>query len=207
MRVQHEGSAAIYRPARRIESYLIAAMFRCASGGFADYAWRKLACNGEDPVDAGMLRYAHDDCDFSYRNCVFAIVDGKPVGLIHAYAVTSKPEVADDFDPVLRPFAELQLSGSLYISCCMVLKQCRGRGIGEGLLEIARARAEAEDVRQLSTLIYDTNSNWRRQIERNGFQIVGRRPLAKHPLLKQGGELLLYAAPVAQQIQSPGISR
>lgn len=188
----HDGT--LFRNAEQHEARTIAGLFRIASGGVADYIWRHLAEPGEEPLDVGARRYARANTEFSYQNCLLAERRGEVVGLLHAYPIAEASAVGPDFDPVLRPYAELEAPGTLYLSCAAVLEGHRNQRIGETFLALARTRAAALGLDGLSALIFAGNAGSRRFAERNGFRAVDRRRVVAHPLLEYDGDVLMYVA-------------
>ncbi len=65
-----------FRPARRSDARDIARLFQITSEGVADYIWSQLAEPGQALLDVGAIRYARDDVDFSYQNCLIAEAEG-----------------------------------------------------------------------------------------------------------------------------------
>jgi ribosomal protein S18 acetylase RimI-like enzyme len=185
------------RPAVVGDARTIAGFYRICSGGVADYIWSELAEPGEDLIDVGARRYAREGVPFSYENCLLAELEGEIVGMAHAYRI--KPSVDDGFgdvDPVLRPYAELELPGSLYISGVAVSDGCRGHGIGSKLIDRERERARELGCDSLSALVFSGNHGSLRLLGRHGFEVVDRRPVVPHELLEYTGEVLLLSAPV-----------
>jgi ribosomal protein S18 acetylase RimI-like enzyme len=185
------------RTASARDSRTIAELYRLCSGGVAQYIWSQLAEPGEDPLDVGARRYAREGVPFSYQNCLLACHGDEVVGMAHAYPID--PEVDDGFgevDPVLRPYAELEVPGSLYISGVAVRSGHRSRGAGSALIERERERARELGIDTLSALVFDGNHGSLRLLGRLGFEVVDRRPVVPHPLLEYTGEVLLVTAPV-----------
>ncbi len=189
------------RPARRDEARTIAGLFRICSGGVADYIWTKLAEPGESLIDVGTRRYARENADFSYQNCTMAESAGAEragavVGMMHAYEIVAQPASEADglVDPVLRPFAELEIPGSLYISGLAVFPEHRDLGLGARFLARARERARDAGLTGLSALVFDANEGSLRLLRRHGLAVVDRRPVVPHELLQYHGEVLLLSA-------------
>ena len=137
---------AAFGPAGREDARVIAELFQVSSDGVADYVWKTL--EGDYPglslIEIGERRYARENTDFSYENCLMATIDGSAAGMMHSYAMPDPLDpVPDDIDPVLRPYAELELAGSLYISGVAMFPDFRGRGLGSGFLTRAHERARA----------------------------------------------------------------
>ncbi len=186
----------IVRPARRDDSRRLAELIRMAADGVADYIWSMQAVPGEDLLDVGERRYAREGVDFSYRNAVLAEHDGAVVGFVLAFAMPPRPvgAVETEVDPVLRPYAELEIPGSLYVAGIGVREGFRRRGIAARLLGVARARARAEALDGMSAIVFAANTASRRLFLGQGFAVVGRRAVVPHPLIRHTGEALLYHA-------------
>lgn len=186
---------ATFRDARMSDARAIAALFQISSEGVADYVWTTLQDDypGLSLVEIGERRYQRENTDFSYQNCLMVESGGTVVGMMHSYAMpeTLAP-VPDDFDPVLRPMAELEIPGSLYISGLALQPAFRNRGLGAQLLGRARGRARTMGLGQLSLLCFEANEGAVRLYRRHGFREVGRRTLVPHPLIHCTGDVLLF---------------
>ena len=156
---------------------------------------------GESLIAVGARRYARENAEFSYQNCTMAESAGAEragaaVGMMHAYEIVTQPASESDgpVDPVLRPFAELEISGSLYISDLAVFPEHRNLGLGARFLARARDRARDAGLTGLSALVFDANEDSLRLLRRHGFAVVDRRPVVPHELLQYDGEVLLLSA-------------
>ncbi|CAO3452624.1 N-acetyltransferase family protein [Azospirillum largimobile] len=198
------GSAPIARPPQPIvlrpalcnDSRRIAELVRIAADGVADYIWGQLAAPGEDLLAIGERRYAGDGVGFSHRNAVLAQQGDTVVGMMLAFAMPPRADGPPEreVDPVLRPYAELEVPGSLYIASIAVEEGHRRAGIATRLLASARRRARAEALYGMSAIIFAANTPSRRLFQRHGFAVVDRRPVVPHPLIRHTGEALLYHA-------------
>lgn len=186
----------VIRTARRDDSRRIAELLRMAADGVADYIWSALAAPGEDLLDVGARRYAREDADFSYRNAVLAERDDAVIGFVLAFAMPPRTQDAaePEADPVLRPYAELEVPGSLYIAGIAVQEGFRRHGIATRLLTVARERARTEALYGLSAIVFAANTASRRLFQRQGFAVIDRRTVVPHPLIRHTGEALLYHA-------------
>ncbi|HYG87009.1 MAG TPA: GNAT family N-acetyltransferase [Azospirillum sp.] len=184
------------RPACRDDSRRIAELVRMAADGVADYIWSTLAAPGEDLLDFGERRYAREGEDFSYRNAVLAERDGAVIGFLLAFAMPPRTLEAaqQEIDPVLRPYAELEVPGSLYIAGIGVQEGFRRQGIATRLLTIARERARTEALYGMSAIVFAANTASRSLFQRQGFTVIDRRTAVPHPLIRHTGEALLYHA-------------
>lgn len=183
------------RQARRTDAAAIAELFRLSSGGVADYVWQSLAQPGESLLDVGTRRYAREGVGFSYENCVVADEAGSVVGMVNAFPMRAPLEPPSETDPVLRPYAELELADSLYISGIALHPAYRGLGLGSRFIQAMRERAKAEGLAHLSLICFAENIAALRLYERLGFSAIDRRVVVPHPLIHYGGEALLMAAP------------
>lgn len=184
-----------FRAARKSEARVIAALYRIASDGVADYVWTRLAKPGEALLDVGARRYAREGTDFSYQNVTVAEVAGEIAGMMAAYPLRPAHRAPDEFDfevdAVLRPIDRLEQPESFYISGTALFPAYRGRGVGQRFLALAAERARAFDLGQISLIVFEQNVRARRLYERAGFREVKRERLVPHPLLHYGGDVLL----------------
>lgn len=192
----------IYREARKEDARDIAELFQISSDGVADYVWNTLTPDypGLSLIEIGERRYAREggkEIAFSYANCHVAETAGQVVGMMHAYAMP-EPDPQDDQpgDPVLQPYAELELPGSLYISGLALREDFRNRGGGSGLLAIARETARSEGLDRLSLLVFEQNAAALRLYLREGFEEIDRRAVVPHEFIHFTGDVILMAAPV-----------
>jgi ribosomal protein S18 acetylase RimI-like enzyme len=188
-----------FRPARKEDAREIAELFQISSEGVADYVWTTLQDDypGLSLIEIGDRRYRRENTDFSYQNCLMVEADGAVVGMMHSYAMPDSVDpVPDDFDPVLRPMAELEIPGSLYISGLALRPDFRNRGVGTRLLDRARQRARELGLGQISLLVFEANEGGVRLYRRHGYREVGRRALVPHPLIHCTGDVLLFVTDV-----------
>ena len=185
-------------PASRHDCRRIAELFQISSDGVADYIWSQLAAPEQSLLQVGQKRYERVDTAFSYQNCVVAERGGEIVGMMHSFVIPEPDEGAADEpgDPVLQPYAELELPGSLYIAGLAVLPAYRGLGYGSQMLAAARQRARELRVGEISLLCFAENAGAVRLYEREGFAMVARRAVVPHPLIHHTGDVLLMSATV-----------
>lgn len=190
--------AADLRPARKADARRIAELFRISSEGIADYIWQQLAHPGEDLLDVGQRRYERAGVPFSYQNCTVAELGGEVVAMAHAFimpaATATTPDEAPD--PVLQPYAELEVPGSFYLSGLAVLAEHRGRSIGTRLLRACCERARSLQAAEVSLICFERNEGALRLYLRQGFTPVDRRRIVPHPLFHQTGDALLMTLPL-----------
>ncbi len=199
-----------FRAATKADARRIAELFRISSGGVADYVWSAMASDypGLSPVEIGAHRYAREDIAFSYRNGVVAERDdGEVVGMLIAFEepahdarggaeeeAAAEPAAGPD---VLRPYRELEVPGSYYISGMALLPEHRNRGLGTRFLRIARDRARERGLDTLSLQAFAQNTGAIRLYERHGFAVIDRRPIVPHELIRYTGDILLMTSPVS----------
>ena len=180
------------RPALRRDSRDIARLFRISSEGVADYIWSKLAQQSQSLIDVGCARYAREDVDFSYRNCIVAEQAGRVIGMLHGFEMKQDADAKEETDPVLRPYSELEIPGTLYVSGVAMLPRHRGRGIGSELMKAAEGRAREMGLGGLSLIMFEENERARRLYERIGYVAIDRRPVVPHALIRvAGGDAIL----------------
>ena len=173
-----------FRAATGQDSRRIAELFSISSDGVVDYVWTTLASEypGLEPVEIGAVRYAREEGNFSYTNCVVAEWEGEVIGQLCTYPVEEDPEMPDEpVDPILEPYARLEIPGTLYISSLAVFDSFRGLGLGTEMLSIARDRARRRSFDALSLLVFEQNAGAVKLYEREGFREVDRAPVVPHP--------------------------
>ena len=102
---------------------------------------------GHSLLEIGERRYQRENTAFSYQNCVVAERAGEVIGMLHAFVIepaAGPPGEPDSIDPVLRPYAELEAPGSLYISGVALLP---ARAIGGSAPGCWRPRASGRGPR------------------------------------------------------------
>ena len=209
--VRAAGPDVVLRPAVPEDCLQIAELFRIASDGVADYIWTQLRPDhpGASLTEIGRRRYAREGTAFSYQNCLVAEHEGAVIGMMHAFRIEPgrQPAPAGEVDPVLRPYAELEEPGSLYISALAVVPRHRRQGLGRRFLAAARERARRLGCPALSLICFDQNKEAKRLYEREGFTIIDRRDVVPHRLIHAAGTALLMAAPVPPGQGDGGLSR
>ena len=198
--VRAVGPDVVLRPATPDDCRRIAELFRVSSDGVADYIWSELQPDnpGLSLVEIGSRRYQRENTAFSYQNCLVAEHQGEVIGMMHAFVIEpdDKPAPAREVDPVLRPYAELEQPGSLYISALSVVARHRGQGLGRRFLAAARERARRLGCPALSLICLDQNKDAKRLYEREGFATIDHRDVVPHPLIHAAGTALLMVSPV-----------
>lgn len=185
------------RAAREQDARRIAELFRLSADGVADYVWTQMA--GEHPglstIEIGTRRYARRNAAFSFETCTVATRAGRVVGNCHAFVIEHASS-SEGVDPVLRPYAELEAPGSLYISSLAVDPEAQCLGIGSALLRHAAERAKRLGVDRLSLIVFEQNQGALRLYTRFGFEAIDRRRIVPHPLIRAEGDALLMVRSV-----------
>ena len=190
---------ARFRAATKEDCYELARLFRVASGGVADYMWSRLTPKypGLTPLEIGARRFAREEGNFSYRNCVVAEQDGAVIGMLFTFPIEDGQEADDKpADPILKPYEELEIPGSFYICALALFPGFRGRGVGTKMLSIAREQAHQRGLGTLSLLVFEQNEGAVKLYARNGFEVAGRAPVAPHELIDHTGDVLLMASEI-----------
>lgn len=190
---QDKRGPATLRLARDTDSRKIAELFRVSSGGVADYIWQLLSPEfpGLSLLDIGERRYGREGEAFSYQHCAMADHDGAVAGMLHGFEMPAG--TAPEEDPVLRPYAELEIPGSFYISGVAVYDRFQGAGIGNQLMDHARETARAESLDSLSLIVFAQNEGAVSLYRRLGYEIVDRRAVVPHDLIHYTGDALLMS--------------
>ena len=190
------GTMAVeFRSAVRADAREIARLFQISSEGASDYIWSQIAEPGQDLLDVGAIRYARDDVDFSYQNCLIAEADGQVIGMMHSYAMRHDPLAVPTADPVLAPYADMEVPDTLYISSLALHEGWRNRGLGKQFLAHAQERADRLGLNGLSLIDYAANTGARRFYERHGFGIVKTCQVTPHPMIRVTGDAYLMHRP------------
>ncbi|BBP76592.1 GNAT family N-acetyltransferase [Pseudomonas gingeri NCPPB 3146 = LMG 5327] len=180
-----------FRPALRTDAREIARLFQISSEGAADYIWSRIAEEGESLLDVGERRYRREGVEFSYENCLMAEAGGQVIGMLHSYPMLHDPDPAPATDPVLAPYADLEIPDTLYISSLALHEGWRNQGLGARFLALARQRCAALGLKGLSLIDYAMNSGACRFYTRHGFRIVGECQVVPHPLIRVTGAAYL----------------
>lgn len=185
----------LFRPALPIDTREIARLFQISSEGASNYIWSQLAEPGQDLLDVGAARYAREEVDFSYQNCLIAEAGGQVIGMMHSYVMREDLQPTPVTDPVLAPYADMEIPDTLYISSLALHEGWRNKGLGVRFLELAQQRADQLQLNGLSLIDYAENTGARRFYERHGFGIVKTCQVVPHPMIKVTGEAYLMHRP------------
>ena len=188
----------LFRPAQRGDAREIARFFQITSEGGADYIWSLIAQPGEDLLEVGAARYAREGVNFSYENCLIAEHQGRVIGMMHSYVMRHDPHAEPVTDPVLAPYADMEIPDTLYISSLALDEGWRNQGLGATFLQAAQARCDALGLDGLSLIDYAANTGARRFYERHGFHIVKTCQITPHPRFRVTGQAYLMCRPVTR---------
>ncbi|AOZ12624.1 GNAT family N-acetyltransferase [Pseudomonas lundensis] len=188
----------LFRPAQRGDAREIARFFQITSEGGADYIWSLIAQPGEDLLEVGAARYAREGVNFSYENCLIAEHQGRVIGMMHSYVMRHDPHAEPVTDPVLAPYADMEIPDTLYISSLALDEGWRNQGLGATFLQAAQARCDALGLDGLSLIDYAANTGARRFYEHHGFHIVKTCQITPHPLFRVTGQAYLMSRPVTR---------
>ena len=191
-----------YRPAQAGDSRFIAEMIDISSDGIALIEWAEAAQAAGDrsALDIGAASYASEEGDYSYRNCILAELSGRKAGMLLSFpmharspaeAVSPPPFNGSD---VFAPYKYLEAPDTWYICGIAVTPECRGRGIGKRLMQIARELALDHGYGQLSLVVFEENTVAVRLYRNLGYEVVKRAPVVPHPLIRCSGDALLMVA-------------
>lgn len=170
----------------------IARLYQLSSDGVADYIWSTLAEPDEPLLDVGARRYARENTNFSYQNCILARQDNTTLGMLFAFPMKVDADYHEQ-DPVLQPYSELEEDNSYYISGVAVYPAYQGQGLGQLLMSRANMDCVREGLERISLLVFEQNLGAKALYDRLGFQVIDRRPVVPHPLIHFEGDVLLMS--------------
>lgn len=153
-----------FRPALPDDAEWLAERVNEVSAGVASLLLRGLLPGlGVETLLTMILRDAGSH--YSHRNCVLAEVDGRPAGLLFAYAAARQglPALVEHTVPArrLEPLRELltvKIPGSLYINTLWVDETVRGMGLGYALMDYAAVWAADSGLHALSLFAWKDNA-------------------------------------------------
>ena len=206
----------LFRAATVNDCPKIAQLFSIATDGVANYIWSTLqtACPELSLIEIGTKRYAKEQTDFSYQNCVVVEYNGEVIGMMVSFPLKASEaeskrnsEAANHSEPslsepdVLAPYYRLKLKASKtwYIGGIALFPEFRGQGIGTQLLDITRRQAQEQGFQKLSLLAFEQNKRAVKLYEQNGFKVIERTSVVPNEMIRYTGNLLLMLAPVSGQ--------
>jgi ribosomal protein S18 acetylase RimI-like enzyme len=187
----------------------IAQLFSIATGGVSNYVWSTLQADypGLSLLEIGTKRFASEQTNFSYQNCVVVEHNNEVVGMMVTFeasetesepnsGVANTSEISSSQPAVLAPYYRLKAPGTWYIGGLAVFPDFQGQGIGTQLLSIARQQAQQHGFQELSLLAFEQNTRAVKLYERNGFTVIDYVPVVPHKLIRYVGNILLMTAPI-----------
>lgn len=187
-----------YRRAEPEDSRFIAQMIELASDGIASLEWEQAADpeNGVSAIDVGAERYAQNDGDYSYENCIIAQAD-RPVGVILSFPITDKNYSHDakpppyEPDEVFAPYEYLEARDSWYICGIGLIPEYRRQGLGEQLIKMTIQHASEAGYHNLSLVAVRAKTGLIDFYRSLGFKITRSAPIVEHPGIRAHGEAVL----------------
>jgi len=180
-------------------------MIDISSDGIALIEWTEapLSAGERTALDIGARIYASEEGDYSYRNCCIAELADRRIGMLLDFPMPARdpsdlvsPPPFDGTD-VFAPYKYLEAPGTWYICGVALLPDYRGRGIGTGLMQMARQRARQHGYKQLSLVVFEENTAAVRLYRRLGYETIKRAPIVPHPVIRASGDALLMVAPAS----------
>jgi ribosomal protein S18 acetylase RimI-like enzyme len=102
-------------------------------------------------------------------------------------------EALAELPELVRPLVELEheVPGSCYVNALAVRPVFRRRGIATRLLGTVASRARESGCSTLSVGVFSENETALRLYEREGFRVIGERPVAAHPCYARTDRVLM----------------
>ncbi len=165
------------RPARKADAGDVAVLINVATHGlFADLWSREEGADAAySPLEIGRRKVLAEG-EFNWRHANLAEQNEETVGLLLGF-----PEPKPSSPPGPNSYAQLlaETGGGWHISKVAVHAHCRGRGIASRLLQTAEERRRQTGEQRLFLITPDSFVEAQRLYEKHGFQVRGRRPMAK----------------------------
>ncbi|MGH8495756.1 MAG: GNAT family N-acetyltransferase [Gammaproteobacteria bacterium] len=193
MKKPNSRPAAQFRRATPADARQLAEFIDMAGEGLPRWFWRQAARLPEDEWTVGEARARRETGGFSYRNAMLRIADGRPVAMLLAYRIEPQEIDYATLPEPARPLERLEqkAAGSFYVNGLAALPECRGKGYGTELLELARHIAAERSCGLLSIQVFASNDGARRLYERAGYVEVAREPMPRIPGLPEFGASIL----------------
>ena len=193
---------AIYRAARKEDSYRIAELDYIASGGAAEYLFRGLV-PGSTPVQIIASGLESDAYPHSYKSAIVAELNNEIVGMSMSFpaAFHCINDEMREFFPADRlahfeDFFSASVSGSYLLDAICVNEEYRSLGIGDKLLEKTIQKARSEGFSVLSLLVFADNHKAIDFYTNHGFSVIRKVELKEHRFIPHKGGCLLMKAEI-----------
>lgn len=172
------------RKATREDARLIAQVIAMAIG----YEESK-DCFGYNVIDALEEAAENEDTQYSYRNALVAMADGKIAGAIVGYDGSMLQQLRDaslriihKYNPDLTITDDETESGEFYLDSLGVLPEYRSHGIGRKLIAAKMQQASEQGHKTFGLLVDFENPDAERLYASIGFKQVGVRPFFGHQM-------------------------
>jgi ribosomal protein S18 acetylase RimI-like enzyme len=190
----------LLRPAQTSEASTIGGFILAAGQGLFEFMFEGLVLDAS-AADVLVHLIREEDGLFSYRRCLFAEVEGTPLGLLSRYPADLFHEQTFDTLPPdrslhLAAFPKTQDWGSYYISAVAVTPTARRQGIGRQIMLWALADARQQGFSRVSLHVWADNAPARALYQDLGFTVFASLDIAWHPRLPHSGGMLLLSRPV-----------
>ena len=124
-------------------------------------------------------------------------MNGKVAAMLLGYRLPDPYAVGDlnDAPQVVRPLIELEslAPGSWYVNAIATFSDYRGRGIGSGLMALARELAQQSGAQKISLIVAQENQGAFRLYRREGYEAGASRPVVSYPGCTFSGDWLLMS--------------
>lgn len=144
---------------------------------------------GENYIEVLIEVVNNEDTQYSYRNALVAIADGKPAGAIIGYdgamlrtLRANTLDIIRKYNPDLKSIEDETQTGEFYLDSVGVLPEFRGNGIGRSLLLSMRDKAYAQGFRRVGLLVDIENPAAERLYRSLGFEYADSRTFFGHPM-------------------------
>ena len=188
-----------YRMATPDDARAMTELINYAGEGMPVYLRTKMADGDVSPWEIGRQRARRETGGFSYLNTVVRQDGDDVVAALIGYPLADSPEPVDydEMPGMFVPLQELEdiAAGTWYVNVLASYPECRGKGYGTDLLEIAEQLAEDTGRAGMSIIVSDANDGARRLYERCGYTETARRRMIKDDWDNRGENWVLLEKP------------
>ena len=184
-----------YRMATPDDAHAMTELINFAGEGMPVYLWTRMIEGDESPWEIGRQRARRETGSFSYLNTVVRQDGDAVVAALIGYPLADVPEPVD-YDDIPKMFVPLQqledlAAGTWYVNVLASYPECRGKGYGTDLLEIADRLGKDTGRSGMSIIVSDANDGARRLYERCGYTETARREMVKDDWDNRGENWIL----------------